>query len=305
MSKEKFQEMRFRADSLAAIATANRIVDQYLRQGFKLTLRQLYYQHVARGLIENTEKSYKNLGDLISKARLAGLIDWGAIEDRTRSLRGMTHWETPAQIINATHHSFFLSRWETQNHRLECWIEKDALTGVIAGVCRTWDIDFFSCRGYVSQSEMYDASKRIARYISSGQTVIILHLGDHDPSGLDMTRDLNERLRLMLPERMSNKFVIKRLALNYNQVEQYAPPPNPAKTTDSRFKAYQDEHGDYSWELDALDPTVISALIEENIKPYVDFDFWERTQIVEEKHKKLLLKVSSNWEKVVEFLKEV
>lgn len=300
--KEKFQDIRFKADSLAAIQIANNIIDQYLRQGFRLTLRQLYYQHVARGLIENTEKSYKNLGELISRGRLAGLIDWSAIEDRTRNLRGMSHWDEPSEIIAATHHSFYMSRWDTQPYTVEVWIEKDALAGVISRVCRTWDLNYFSCRGYVSQSEMYDASKRVASHIGSGKDVIVFHLGDHDPSGIDMTRDLKDRLGLMLPDGYASRFCIKRLALNFNQVEMYNPPPNPAKTTDSRFKAYQDEHGEYSWELDALEPSVIAALIEDNVKPLISYPKWSMVEQTEKSHKALLLKASENWGGIVEFL---
>jgi hypothetical protein len=73
-------------------------------------------------------------------------------------------------------------------------IEKDALVGVIEDVCRQWDVPYFSCRGYASQSEMWGAGQRLLERIRSGRKVQVIHLGDHDPSGLDMSRDIRERL---------------------------------------------------------------------------------------------------------------
>lgn len=298
--KQQFQTLNFRADTLAAIETANTIIAEYAAQGYRLTLRQLYYQHVARGLIENTERNYKRLGSIISDGRLAGLIDWDAIEDRTRNLRGLSHWSSPVDIINSAAWGFRIDKWATQPNRVEVWVEKDALIGVIERVCQRYDVNYFACRGYTSQSEMYAAAQRLAGYIEDGQDVYILHLGDHDPSGIDMTRDIRDRMEMFL-EGMGCD--INRLALNWNQIELYSPPPNPAKTTDARFGAYQQKYGEESWELDALEPSVISDLIEENILNLRDADRWDETVEQEREHKTLLNRAASDWERVSTFLK--
>lgn len=292
--KEQFMDFALRASTLAIIKTANSIIQEYSQQGYTLTLRQLYYQHVARGLIENTEKSYKNMGEIINKGRLSGLIDWDAIEDRTRNLRGLSHWDEPADIIKSAYHSFRLNKWENQSNRIECWVEKDALVGVLQRVCGRHDVDYFSCRGYVSQSEMYEASKRIARYLRQGQQVIILHLGDHDPSGIDMTRDIGERLHMFVGQGIE----IDRLALNWEQIEQYNPPPNPAKTTDARFNSYADEYGTQSWELDALEPAVIEDLIEQRILRLRDDLAWQEKEDEERYHRQMLKTTSERWDEV-------
>lgn len=297
--KQQFQEFNFRADTLRQIEVANQIIREYLAQGYRLTLRQIYYQHVARGLIENSEKSYKRMGELLNNGRLAGLIDWSAIEDRTRNLRGTFHLDNPEEAIRDAYEQFRLDKWEPQPNRCEVWVEKDALAGVVSRVCGRNDIDYFACRGYVSQSEMYDAARRIARYIHKGQAVTILHLGDHDPSGKDMTRDIIDRLEMFL-EGMNAE--VNRLALNWEQIELYNPPPNPAKTTDSRFQAYEEEFGNESWELDALEPSVIDQLIEKNILALRDETLWTEKVEEEEEHRRLLLEASDRWEEVVTFL---
>ncbi|MCL4867777.1 MAG: hypothetical protein KJ063_02315 [Anaerolineae bacterium] len=299
--KQQFLEFRFRAETLKRIDMANQIIRGYLAQGYRLTLRQLYYQHVARGLIENSERSYKQMGELINNGRLSGLIDWSAIEDRTRNLRGIYHRDDPAEAIQDAYRDFRLDKWENQPNRVEVWVEKDALVGILSRVCSRNDVNFFACRGYVSQSEMYDAARRVARYIRAGQDVTILHLGDHDPSGIDMSRDIRDRMVMFLE---GLGVYVNRLALNWEQIELYTPPPNPAKTTDSRFNSYAEQFGHESWELDALEPAVIDELIEENILALRDDSLWDEKREEEETYRQLLQETSERWADVVRYLQQ-
>jgi hypothetical protein len=263
---------KFGPAALDAIVKANQIIEEYDRKGFQLTLRQLYYQHVARGLIENSQASYNRLGNLISDARLAGLTSWTAIEDRTRNLMGLTTYHSPQALIQTLRgQSYRRDLWEDQPIRPEVWVEKDALSDVVGQICNRLRVDFFACRGYVSQSEQWRAGQRLRGYIQKGQRPIIFHFGDHDPSGLDVTRDNTARLSMFA----GTPVQVVRLALNMNQVQQYNPPPNPAKITDSRFADYQRLYGDASWELDALEPSVIQDLIENNILRVRDGRLWD------------------------------
>lgn len=295
MPRIQYVVKRFKSRSVAQIRAANEIIAEYKAAGFELTLRQLYYQFVARDLIPNTEKSYKNLGDLISDARLAGLIDWDAIHDRNRFLRGNSHWDGPEEIVQACADQFHVDLWHGQSYRPEVWVEKDALVGVVEKACRPLDVPFLSCRGYTSQSEMWRAGRRLMHYSLHGQTPIVIHLGDHDPSGIDMTRDITERL-CMFAER---DIEVRRIALNMDQIEEYSPPPNPAKVTDSRFEAYREKYGDDSWELDALEPQVIVDLIEDTINEIRDERPWKRAVRRQDKGREQLSDVASNWESVL------
>lgn len=290
--------------TLDMIDRANRIIAEYAAQGFDLTLRQLYYQFVARDLIRNTQQEYKRLGSIVNDARLAGLIDWLHITDRTRNLRANSHWDTPADILDACANQFRVDLWEGQPKRVEVWIEKDALVGLIEGVCKRLDLPHFSCRGYTSQSEMWAAAKRLERYIRAGQTPIVLHLGDHDPSGLDMSRDIEDRLRLFISTDIGPDayFELHRIALNWNQIEEHEPPPNPAKTTDSRAGSYIARHGNESWELDALDPNIITALIEREATRHIDQGIW-RERLEEQGQCRLQLgQLSRYWTAVTDYL---
>lgn len=275
MAKTCFVGKRFMASSMEVIDEANDIIGEYAAQGYDLTLRQLYYQFVSRDMLDNNQKSYNRLGSIINAARLAGLVDWDTIKDRTRFLRELPHWDSPRDIIDACARQFRIDKWDRQETRCEVWIEKDALVGVIEKVCNDNDVAFFACRGYVSQSFMYEAAQRLAGYEQAGQEVTIFHLGDHDPSGIDMTRDINDRLAMFHRGQIVE---VARLALNMTQINDFNPPPNPAKFTDSRAEDYVTQYGSSSWELDALSPRVITGLITDAVDGIRDENLWEEAE---------------------------
>lgn len=252
---------------------------------------------MSRNIIENTERSYKRLGSIVNDARLAGEIDWDAIEDRGRNLRVLSHWSNPAEIIRSARQSFRLDKWDGQPYRPEVWVEKAALEGVVAGACNRLDVPYFACRGYNSQSEEWAAGQRLRQYLANDQTPIIFYLGDHDPSGIDMTRDHKERLALFM-----GGVEVDRLALNMDQIEQYNPPPNPAKEVDSRFAQYVKLYGHESWELDALEPQVIADLIELAIERIRDDDIYQQLLDREAEQVKLLRSAENRWGDVVQYL---
>jgi hypothetical protein len=197
--KVKYEDIRLSENALKLIAHANIILDEYQnRYQLDLTLRQLYYQFVARGLLPNTVQSYKRLGQAVNDGRLMGLIDWDHIVDRTRTLRGINHYAGPRTFLKSMAYRFHRDKWKNQPTRPEIWIEKDAALGVVETVCARNQVDFFSCRGFTSQSEMRVAALRILDYLKKGQNLIIYHIGDHDPSGIDMSRDIEDRLRRYL-----------------------------------------------------------------------------------------------------------
>lgn len=299
MPKIKYQEVNFQAESLAKIEIANEIVAAYHAQGLDLTLRQLYYQFVSRSHIANNEREYKKLGSIINDARLAGLIDWEAIVDRTRYVRQLAHWDSPQNIVDSCASQFRTDKWNIQPEYVEVWIEKDALIGVIEGICEESDVPYLACRGYASASEVWRAGQRIQKKIEDGKEVTIFYLGDHDPSGIDMTRDVEARLNLFAG---SDEIHVKRLALNMDQVEEHQPPPNPTKMSDSRANWYVDRFGDECWELDALDPATIRELVGDAIAEHRNKRLWSKSVRTENDGRRKLSSVAKNWDSVVEFL---
>ena len=304
--KKCYQPRSFGAKSLALIERASEIIEEYQRKGFVLTLRQLYYQFVSRDLLPNRQSEYKRLGSIINDARYAGLIDWEALEDRTRNLVSTPTWGSPADIVTACAAQFATDWWDGQKHYVEAWIEKDALLGVLEAAAEPWQLPYFSCRGYTSASEVWGAARRIGRVIDRGRKAIVLHMGDHDPSGLDMSRDIEARIRLFLAGdgiADQEQFELRRIALNRDQIDEYDPPPNPAKTTDSRYASYEVEHGDESWELDALSPEVIARLVEDQVRGLLDEEAWGQAKAAQAQGRTQLQAVSQRWSSVVDLVK--
>jgi hypothetical protein len=269
--KEFFLRTRFREDSLDLITIINKVLEDYAQQGYDLSLRQLYYQLVSKGLIENSQKSYSRIGDLVSDGRLAGLIDWDMIVDRGRVSIANTHWMSPADIVDAAASQYKIDKWADQPNHIEVMVEKQALEGVLIPVCRKLDVTFRANKGYTSQSMMYRLGKDLAEIQAQGKEIHVLYFGDHDPSGLDMDRDVQERIALF--SGMSVAF--ERLALRFEQVQILKPPENPAKITDSRAKQYIKVYGASSWELDAVEPKELARLVEAAVVALRDEALWQ------------------------------
>lgn len=269
--KEFFQQTNFRGNSLDLISSINDILDEYAQQGYDLSLRQLFYQLVSRGIIENTQKSYSRVGDLVSDGRLAGLIDWDMIVDRGRVSVSNTHWTSPADIVDAAASQYKIDKWEDQPNHIQVMVEKQALEGVLIPVCRKLDVTFRANKGYTSQSMMYRLGKELGEIHDRGKDIHVLYFGDHDPSGLDMDRDVQERISLFSGLSVS----FERLALKYAQVQVLNPPENPAKVTDSRAKQYIKVYGHSSWELDAVEPKELARLVEAAVVNLRDEKLWK------------------------------
>lgn len=271
---------KLRSGTLDIISWADGVAHDYARRGLGLTVRQLYYQGVSANKFPNSERSYKNLIHAVNEGRLNGLLDWRHLVDRGRNAYnvGWAGAEIPSieSLIQSNAQYRVHDLWKGQDRRVEVWIEKQALEQVAQRAASKYRAPYIACKGYMSQSEMWSASyDRLNGYIDDGQEPLIIHLGDHDPSGIDMSRDIEERLSLFADD---HPIEIRRIALNMDQIEQYAPPPNPAKSSDSRFAGYVREYGNESWELDALRPEMLIDLIQTEIRSVIDFELWNERQ---------------------------
>lgn len=246
------------------LSVINSILEDYSAQGYVLTLRQLYYQLVSRDIIPNESRQYVQLSNILKKGRMAGIVDWSAIEDRIRKPK-LPYWALdPQDAIRDMIRTYRLNRMQDQALNIEVWVEKDALSNVLWRVTSKYHVRLMVNRGYSSVTAMHDAAERLM----DGD--MILYFGDHDPSGLDMIRDIEERLF-----DFNKEIQVVPVALTMEQIKQYNPPPNPAKITDPRSGWYIKEYGHTSWELDALPPNVLIDLVESHIKKNIDMDLWQ------------------------------
>ena len=293
--KRKYENHNFKQKSLKKIEQVNAIIDEYT--GRQLTLRQMFYQLVARGIVKNSKNEYDNLGNLIANARYAGLIDWEKIEDKTRDYQGSygLSWTPAEQIENAVKY-FRLNKWQNQPIYVEVWCEKDAMIDIVKRGCRTTGTPCFSTRGYCSASELWRAANHFIRRSDCKERHII-YLGDHDPSGVDMPRYIAEKMKLFGAD-----VEIHRIALTMEQIQQFNPPPSFVKTTDARKTGYIEKYGDTCWELDALKPGFVEQLVDSAIRPYIDQRILAETLAQEEEQRKELQLISDNYLKIAELV---
>ena len=315
MAYVEYRAIRFRPATLALIGQADTLCREYAAAGYTFTLRQLFYRLVAAGVLPNRQAEYKRLGSIVDDAWYAGMIDWDHIVDRTREYRSLPPWgsvhqegeQSALDFVRNVMPEFRISRWDNQPTRVEVWVEKEALLDVIARPARALDVGWFACRGYNSSSNAHEAARRVGEYFDGGaQRVVVLHLGDHDSSGIDMSRDIHARFRTFLkgdgydPDALE----VRRIALNMDQVRQYQPSPNTAKQRDSRHAEYVRRFGTTSWELDALDPPTLDALIREHVLGERDDDLWADATAKEDAGKDLLQRVAGRWADVVNLMAE-
>lgn len=320
MSKIFYEGKSFTPAAMGVVRAADRICAQYANQGLRLSLRQLYYRFIAtdafpdtryftdgkvdpgntsgRGT-KNCQQNYKWLGNLVADARVAGLIDWSHIEDRGRAASGGDDgYGNPERAIRIIEQAYHITHWDGQPEHVQVWVEKDALSEVIRQACDPWDVSYTACKGSPSHSLVHDAARQLINYENRGIATRILYLGDHDPTGIDIPRDIQERLRLFRSD-----CKVERIALTMEQVEQYDPPPNYAKESDSRFNDYVEQYGTDCWELDALEPQVLVDLVDSHIRQHVDEDLRQERLDQEDRDRRILTATTDNWDAVEEFLR--
>ncbi len=298
MSKIKFREIRLSKSNVEKLWDINKIITEYQADGYILTLRQLYYQLVSRDIVPNKKEEYKKLSTLLKEGRMGGVVDWDAIEDRLRKPDKPSSFDSPKDLMKAAISQYQKPRQDGQPYYMEVWVEKDALSGVLSRVTRKYHIPIMVNRGYSSVSAMYDAFMRIVNYAAYQQIPArIIYLGDFDPSGLDMIRDISDRIIEFkdgyndgdLVREMD--FDVDAVALTMDQIIRYDPPPNPAKIEDPRAKDFIRRHGGQSWEVDALKPEVLNQILEDAIACYLDLDQYNTVVASEAKDKAILTKL--------------
>lgn len=296
--------------NIVRLSQINVIIEEYREQGYKLTLRQLYYQLVSRDIIPNNVREYDKIGNILTKGRMAGIVDWDSIEDRVRTPRLPYQVEDQQDAMKDTVNHYRLDRQKNQVNYIELWVEKDALSNVLSVKTRHYHVRLMVNRGYSSCTAMYDAFNRIAWAFQEGkETVTIYYLGDFDPSGLDMCRDIKDRLTEFLvnsdafihnmgfsgteecTEFVETHFELKPIGLTAEQIKLYNPPPNPAKMSDPRAAWYVEKYGNTSWEVDALNPDILHSIIDENIKDMIDEEKFQEVIEQEDSDKKELSKL--------------
>lgn len=283
---------------------AHEIAREYKQAGYDMTLRQLFYQLVARGFIANTQRSYKRVVNACTKARLAGWFGMDLLVDRSRTVgrSDATTFDVDVDAGEAKARDYIESvpgwcisadRWFGQPKHVSVWVEKEALTGVFERPCRRLGVGLFAAKGYPSISALWQWLQGLeyAHQAAIGEDLpdglmaqdvateaVVLYFGDHDPDGWQIPRSAENTIRDLLSVHGLDVPPIRfeRVALNMDQINEHNPPPFMAKPSSSRYDGYTAEHGTTdAWELDALTPDVLDGLIRGEVGRLFDHDVHE------------------------------
>jgi hypothetical protein len=270
------------AKTIQLIKTAKDI----LAEGYPMTVRQIYYQLVSRQVIKNNLGQYHAVSNALVDARCDGTIPWEWIEDRLRRPRDVSMWSGLPDFAKTCRSSYRRDVWPTQQHYVEVWLEKDALSGIFESVLDPYGVTLNVGRGYDGWDSIHNAAER---FMGMDTAVTVLYFGDFDPSGEDMYHSLKKRLAVLgcKPE------VIK-CALIPEDIQRYNLPPDFAKQTDSRTRGFIEKHGDVSVELDALPADVLRNRLIEEVSSRMDLKTLERIKKIEETERAQLVKLLEN-----------
>lgn len=246
----------------------------------RLSIRQLYYQLVSRGVLEKTEPAYKRVCDASAQMRLSGALPYGKIADGHRVRRAVFAHDGVADALEAAQLLYRRNMWSTQPVHVEIWTEKDALTGVILPVCNRYGVTYVATRGFPSVTLMYESAQELQRM---GKSARVLYFGDHDASGHQISANLEPALR-----QHGADVTVERVALNLDQVDGWGLPTRPGKRSDTRHAAFAKRFGDASVELDAVPPDVLTDLVATAIEAHMDEAEWFRMRDVERAERQTL-----------------
>jgi len=247
--------------SLELLTQVQEIIDSY---DFALTLRQIYYQLVAKQIIPNKQKYYTKLSRLCVTGRDEGILPEEGFADRLREVDKLSSWSDLNEFMQAVKRSYRKNKWQNQDSYLEIWTEKDALRSVLTEITYQYDVALMVTRGQLSRTEVYRTAGRYKA--QSDKECYLYYCGDFDPSGLSIYDSIKKRL-------MNFGVFINfgRIALTEEQIKKYQLPSDPAKQSDPNYNKFVSIYGsDMVVELDSLPPDVLRKIIEDCILRNID-----------------------------------
>ena len=251
---------------------------QIVEQLRPMTIRSLFYRAVSAGLVAKTEHEYKGIVRITGKMRKQRIMPFEWLVDAGRFVRQANLWPSPQSILKATQDQYRYDRWIDQENRVEIWVEKDAVVGVIEETCEEFGVPLYSCKGYPSLS-LIDSAIRDWPF---EKNICVRYFGDHDPSGMDIPRYLENAFYEIGVGQNTLDFEVR--AVTQDQIYEYDLPTRPTKRTDSRSANFEGE----SVELDAFDPNDLRELVSQSIQESIDDELWaESGEKEEEQHQKL------------------
>jgi hypothetical protein len=278
-------------DEIEAIRAA---IIAILKADHPQTVRQVFYQLVARGVIEKTENQYQGtVIRLLSEMRLDGQVKWAWIVDESRRTRVTRTFDNIADALTDTAKYYRRSALRDCDDYVEIWSEKEALAGIIYDVASDYDVPVVVSKGMPSLTQVYGSFCAIRRAAMAHKFSYIYQFGDHDPTGCLIPKSIEARLCEFCDRYGSTYPIVERIALTEEQIEEYSLPTRPTKRDGNRHAHSFD--GD-SVELDALPSATLRELVSECIERHISPTALETLRAAEQSERDALWQLASDHE---------
>jgi hypothetical protein len=253
-----------------------------------ITGRGVGYKLFTAGLIASMATSeMARVYRLLKEARERDLIPWLWIVDETRALERVATWDDPEEYVECVSRSYRRDFWKLQPVRVEVWSEKGTVRGVLDPVLNSFGVGFRVMHGFSGATTIHDVAED-----DDGRDLIVLYVGDYDPSGLCMSEhDLPNRLG----KYDGDHVMLKRIALCREHPAGLPSFPATDKKKDPRYRWFGNNYGTRCWELDALDPNTLRDIVREAIEAEIEPDTWNRCIKIERAERESLRIVLDSW----------
>jgi hypothetical protein len=290
MTAEHFFETRFKKGRGMAQRSLDLIEAMYAKAeaAQPITGRGIGYKLFASGLIPSMARAeMQRVYRLLKEARERGIIPWEWIVDETRSLERTSTWADPAEYARCVAQSYRRNFWDQQPLRSEVWSEKGTVRGVLGPVLDQYAVGFRVMHGFSGATTVYDASRD-----DDGRELIVLYVGDYDPSGMFMSE-------ADLPKRLANyggdHITVRQIALTREHVSELPSFPASDKRKDPRYRWFRASYGTRCWELDAMDPGELRDCVEMAIAELIEPTAWHRCEVVNQAEQESLKTILEKW----------
>ncbi len=215
---------------------------------------------------ENTKAAYDRVQRAVLQMRRNGELPYRMVRDNHRERVTWRQYGSATEALEETARLYRRNLMRSQPLHLEVWCEKDALSGVISPICSQYGVPFAAIRGFSSDSFQFDSAEEIREI---GKPAVVIYLGDHDPSGWFIAKDLESHLRAF-----GANVTVVHAAIHPQQITQWNLPQSfEAKESDKKRHAFIRYFGsDRCVELDALPPNALRGIVESAIEQHIDVD---------------------------------
>lgn len=295
---------RTKAEMLAFRST----VISTAQQHGPLTLRQLFYRLVAAGAIPKAEAEYRKVKAMVKTVREDADLDWGLILDNVRTSYGQRRYSSVAEAKTDMARRYRRDLMATQSVEVQLWAESDSVASIIWDPADEYGIRTFVGRGHSSRGFIWDAAKRITKATKDGKGIAILHVGDHDPSGEDIYRDLTDTMALYAAAQLTgravadirsdlagasidwtgsfgNDLTFHRVAVRPEHERRYGLLTAPPKRSDPRTAKFT---GTGTIEAEAFTTPDLHDLVRTAIEAHLDLGLLKQAEAAEEADRKAL-----------------